>query len=94
MNDILKAIEQLNEVFIMNKYTEPDFFGFNYETDGYNEAVFFMDIRIWYGCDDTRYFDDDQNEYESYFDCFKRQALKIIDNLITVRVSLEGTTEK
>lgn len=78
---IIDAIVQLNDTFCIDEFSTPPFFGFEYRTDGYCEAVEFMGIRIWCSEDETRLFNYDTLEFEPYEDCFKRGALEIINTL-------------
>lgn len=77
---IIEAVTNLNEAFFESE-TPVDFMGFEYRGNGYWDAVFFMGVRIWTDNDETRTFDEDYNEYEPFFNCFKREALSILEKL-------------
>jgi hypothetical protein len=81
--DMIKAVTELNDLF----YGEApmDFAGFEYRGTGYLDAVFFMGVRIWTDDDDTRYFDEYTNEYESFKRCFSREAINVLDKLNPVK---------
>jgi len=37
--------------------------GFTYQSDGYNDAIFFNDICLWNSDDDYREYDDEKDDY-------------------------------
>jgi hypothetical protein len=88
-NEIIDAVIKLNEVFF-DEDAPMDFLGFEYKSTGFWDAVFFMGIRLWTDDDDTRVFYEETNEYESYFECFKREALLILGKVRSVKKRLEA----
>ena len=91
--DIVKAITELNDAFFEGK-TPADFAGFEYRGNGYGDAIYFMGVRIWTDDDDTRTFDEEKNEYESYIKCFAREANIILDKLKSIKKHLNRTAKK
>lgn len=74
--EIIDAIMNLNDAFFKDADTPINFMGFAFHSNGYSNAVLFMGEYIWSDDDDTRIVDE-PDTYESYYDCFLREALKI-----------------
>jgi len=88
IQELFDAVQELNDIFFrveapMDSYDSLR--GFTLESDGFQDAVFFMGVRVWTDDDDTREFDEDRNEYEPYKTCFAREALYVVDRLMSVR---------
>jgi hypothetical protein len=89
--EIFLAVADLNEELYDNGW-QNDEISFSVKTDMFAGKVTFMGCDIWTVDTDTREYNEETNTYESYGDCFRREAISVIGNLDAVKQILNQGT--
>ena len=82
-NEIVEIVHALNCELWDNLKSPDDFVKaeFAYTTNGFVDIIKVADTCIWNGDDDTRYFNDETEEYEDLETFLKKEYNKLIKEL-------------